>query len=374
MREILLARHTWELLKPLQSNADTINVERHLPTQFQLSPPKAEMTYDGYSSLSVDGQRSHKPRYSFPNLDRSIYAPSNSLERSRYIPQAAVSPRSPGFPQRLDGTHSESSPLDIITSFDEGLCRSPTEAVESPSLVETPYSGLSPLSPDFIITQENQPRMENYNSITSLEPVPSPKTQSIPLAIPPEKGRFGWRSKLIGAKRDSRGNSGDSSSLSSTNLDSQRIEEISLKSLINATKNSGRGKSGKNISVYLSQNSTYALFWTQPSIHIWDVGTSPPSFRRAISTESTCVLATVAKAHLAYIIGTRDQKLTVNYLLNALRQCVLTLVASDYEYYPAVCASGRIPYAFIAMVQEHCCLPKREIYRCGVRKLDGEIL
>ena len=42
LREIPLARHAWELLKPLQSNADTVNVERHLPTQFQLAPPKFE--------------------------------------------------------------------------------------------------------------------------------------------------------------------------------------------------------------------------------------------------------------------------------------------------------------------------------------------
>src|SRR5215469_15768414 len=41
-REITLARRTWDLLKPLEVNADTINVERHLPSQFQLSPPKLE--------------------------------------------------------------------------------------------------------------------------------------------------------------------------------------------------------------------------------------------------------------------------------------------------------------------------------------------
>jgi hypothetical protein len=99
--------------------------------------------------------------------------------------------------------------------------------------------------------------------------------------------------------------------------DSQKFEEISLKSLTNAAKNSGRGRSSKNINTYLSQNSTYALFWTQPSIHIWDVGTSPPCFRRAISTESTCILAAVTRVHLAYIIGTRDQKLTVKHLTDA---------------------------------------------------------
>jgi len=91
-----------------------------------------------------------------------------------------------------------------------------------------------------------------------------------------------------------------------------------------SSKSSSRGKHGKNINVYLSQNSTHALFWTQPSIHILDVGTSPPSIIRAVSTESTCVLAAITKVHLAYIIGTRDQKLTVSVLLLAKFSLPLT--------------------------------------------------
>jgi hypothetical protein len=115
-------------------------------------------------------------------------------------------------------------------------------------------------------------------------------------------------------------------------VESQRIEEISLKSLTNANKNSGRGKSSKSINVYLSQNSTYGLFWTQPSINIWDVGTSPPSFMRAISTESTCVLAAVTRLHLAYIIGTRDQKLTVKNLAKRIGSPFSLTYAEPYSF------------------------------------------
>lgn len=45
---------------------------------------------------------------------------------------------------------------------------------------------------------------------------------------------------------------------------------------------------------------------------MWDIGLSPPVLGRAVATESTCVLAAVTKVHLAYIIGTRGQKLTVS--------------------------------------------------------------
>jgi hypothetical protein len=99
-------------------------------------------------------------------------------------------------------------------------------------------------------------------------------------------------------------------------LESQRLEEISLKNLTTVPKGAVRGKSGKTINVQLSQNSSHALFWTQPSIHILDMATSPPIVIRAVLTESTCVLAAVTKVHLAFIIGTRDQKLTVRILLS----------------------------------------------------------
>jgi hypothetical protein len=96
-------------------------------------------------------------------------------------------------------------------------------------------------------------------------------------------------------------------------LEAQRLEEISLSALLSTQKAHSRGKPSKNINVSLSHNSTLGLFWTQLLIHVWDMGTSPPTMMRAILPESTCILAAVAKAHLAYIIGTRDQKLTVRH-------------------------------------------------------------
>jgi hypothetical protein len=102
--------------------------------------------------------------------------------------------------------------------------------------------------------------------------------------------------------------------LSSTTLESQRLEEICLKSSTATSKGSARSKSAKkirDIKVYLSQNSSYALFWSQSSIHVFDVGKSPPTIIHATSTDSTCVLAALTKVHLAYIIKSQEQKLTV---------------------------------------------------------------
>jgi hypothetical protein len=151
-------------------------------------------------------------------------------------------------------------------------------------------------------------------STVSFEPVPPHKTRTFPLSTLTGKGRSRWKLKLGRFEKDSSQTSGDTTSLSSTILESQQLEEIPLKNLACSTKNSIRGKNTKNINVYLSQNSTTALFWTQSLIHIWEVGTSPPTMSRPISTESTCVLAAVTKTFLAYIMGTRDQKLTVKYL------------------------------------------------------------
>jgi hypothetical protein len=160
--------------------------------------------------------------------------------------------------------------------------------------------------------------MEQSSSTFMTEAVVHQSTRTIPLVAPTEKGKSRWRSKLTGARKASFGASADTSSLSSTALEAQRLEEVPLKGLSSASKITVRGKGAKNVNVVLSQNSTNALFWAQPSIHVWDVGTSPPTMIRAISTESTCVLAAVAKVYLAYIIGTRDQKLTARHPTNTL--------------------------------------------------------
>jgi len=316
-------RHTWEILKPLESNADTINVERHLSTQFRLAAPKAEsnMFISSEFMINNSGQRS-------PDIDpvsphqqvRSTLQGSSSEDRSRSISQSLLSPGSPGFRQRLDTPRTEFS-SDNFTSSDgathfDGLATSDPQTVTNP-VMETPFS------PDSVGNRQvyQQPKVERTPSNVAFDPVPVVRSRTVPVISPPDKGKSSWftRSKLTRSRKEpSNKPSGDTSSLSSTSLESQRLEEISLKGLASSSKSSRSGKSGKNINVYLSQNSTHALFWTQPNIHILDIGCFPPSTIRAISTESTCVLAAVTKVYLAYIIGTRDQKLTVIYPCNYL--------------------------------------------------------
>ncbi|KAL1844143.1 hypothetical protein VTJ49DRAFT_4995 [Mycothermus thermophilus] len=150
--------------------------------------------------------------------------------------------------------------------------------------------------------------------------------QTVPLVTPPPaaKSRSKWRLKFAQAKKSPAPTSGDSSSLSSTALETQRLDEISLAPLISSHKAGPRGKSSKNINVYLSDNSTLGLFWTQFMIHVWDIGASPPALVRAIAPESTCILAAAGRVHLAYIIGTRDQKLTLK-VVNLVQPAALVV-------------------------------------------------
>ena len=99
-REVSLARHAWDLLKPLESNADTINVERHLPTQFLLSPPKLDTGmsfHSGYGNiLSGESPRMHDPEPPYsPPAGRSAFPGSMSSDRPAFGPQSLVSPLTP---------------------------------------------------------------------------------------------------------------------------------------------------------------------------------------------------------------------------------------------------------------------------------------
>jgi hypothetical protein len=316
-REVSLARHAWDHLKPLESNADTINVERHLPKQFQLSPPRMDtgmLFHAGYGNiLSGEGSRIHDPERPYsPTANRSVFPGSTSFDRPNLLPHSLVSPQTPHSPKsrlKSDTPYAEHAPSEDLTSSD-GLGCIDTPKTSDP---RWPSSGAveTPISPDF--SRGSQSRLQSFSNV-SFEPEALTKSRTIPLVAPPEKGRSRW-SKLTGSRREvPKPATRDSSSLSSTTLESQRLEEFSLKNLVSSSKVSSRGKSGKSINVYISQNSTYALFWTQAAINIWDVGNSSPLLGRAISTESNCVLAAVTKVHLAYIIGTRDQKLTVSVL------------------------------------------------------------
>ena len=293
-------RHTWELLKPLEPNVDTINVERHLPTQFQLGPPKTEtgmLFRPSYGNI-VSAANPVSPLSPDTEIQfRPIFPPeSSSPDPSRYTPQSSlVPPGSPGFRQRLDTPQTDFSRSDNPSSLDG--------AVEAPLPLFSTSSASDPQPP------------HRQESVVSFEAPPLTRKKTTP-SIAPEKSKSRWRSKLTGSRKESFAASIETSSLSSTSLESQRLDEISLKSLTSAQK-IVRGRGAKNISVSLSQNSTYALFWTQPTIHLWDIGTSPPSMRREISTDGNCVLAAVTKMYLAYIIGTRDQRLTVSVLIAA---------------------------------------------------------
>lgn len=338
-REILLARHTWELLKPLESNADIVNVERHSPTDFQAMPskPNVRTQFDArYNMLDmrvrsqsqdVDGASSYhgQPSLSGLNFRRQFHSMS----------QAPMSQQSPPFRQTSDIAQDEYfspggiCPLDTTNQINPQRITesgrssngdivsplSPSLVVEAQRASTSTYAVESPILPlsDFISPLKAAPAAEQF---TSFAPIPaispsSARARTTPSVSRPEKERSRWISKLTGPKKDSLPSSGDSSSLSSTALEPQRLEEISLKSLTN-TISSTNGRSAKKVYVYLSQNSTNALFWMQTSIHLWDVGTSPPTVKQVVPTESTCVLAAVTKVYLAYIIGTLDQRLTVS--------------------------------------------------------------
>ncbi|KAL2127209.1 hypothetical protein VTI74DRAFT_11105 [Chaetomium olivicolor] len=301
-REVPVARQTWELVEPLRPDADTINVERHLPTQFQLAPPKPEA-----SGLFPQGYSNMVPVGSDRPLEAEVYGSSYTTKTGLPSPMFSdpaatsyhgpVSPQSPSPYQTTIPLRSEPSRPDVSADHKNAILEEPERLDPSFLTDPPPFSRDSPVLRRHI-KPEDEPSVLH-----------TPRT--IPLVPSAEKGKSRWRLKFSSSKKIQTGQSGDSSSLSSTALEAQKLEEISLVPLLSAQKVHPRGKPSKNINVHLSQSSTLALFWTQLLIQVWDVGTSPPIKMRAISPESTCVLAAVAKTHLAYVIGTRDQKLTL---------------------------------------------------------------
>lgn len=305
-REIPLARHAWKLLKPLEANADTINVERHLSANFQLAPPKFDTAIPFRPSygniMNVAGALSpvspDTEVFTSTHFRPVFTSGSNSPDPPRAVPQPLL-PGSPGFKQPLDTAHTDFSRSDNPSILDD--------VVEAP----LPLFSTTSLSTTTTTEPPSLSRRETSTSVVSFDPVPLSRKKTLSSAVTAEKSKSGWLTKLKGSRRETFAPSIDSSSLSSTTLESQRLEEVPLKSLFNSQKMSSRGRAAKNVNVYLSQNSTYALFWTQPVIHLWDIGTSPPTLKREFSTDGNCVLAAVTKMYLAYIVGTRDQKLTV---------------------------------------------------------------
>lgn len=313
MREVLIASNTWDLFKPLGANADTINVERHLPSQFQILPPKVERGNSfhlGYGNiLSEHGQKITGTELSSPlHPQTKFFVSCSSCCQS--FPHDISSPSSPGFGKGIE-TAQTSLALDDITLRDGIGCimASPTEKVSQQPLSseETPVSS----EPSFN-REASQSRLRLVSSV-SFVTQSLVRSGTVPLITPPGKGKSRWRSKLTTSRKESK--TSDSSSLSSTTFESQKLEEIPLASLMSSSKMSLRGKSAKTVNVSLSQNSTYALFWTQASINIWDYGNSTSILGRTVLTEGNIVLVAVTKLYLVYIAGTRGQKLSVRLFL-----------------------------------------------------------
>ncbi|KAH8673456.1 hypothetical protein BX600DRAFT_508720 [Xylariales sp. PMI_506] len=300
IREVPLVKQMWQLLQPLEVSAEGVNVERHLPSQFQLGPPKLEIggaISAGYSNLAGPGERHDSLASSDPA----------TIERGRSMSQSLVSPQSPEMhPPRGGSLGAELWRSDSSTYHGSRVLDDVPEAPHSQQDQNGGQSTRPPLS--------NNPSSTRRSSIPQAELLSTPVAPSKHAAAMSERGKSKWRLNFSAKGKSSTGASGDSSSLSESTLEAQRLEEIPLGALLNSQKSSSRSKAAKNIKVYLSQHSTLALLWTHQMVHAWDVGTSPPAMKRAISTESTCILAAVAKQYLAYIIGTRDQKLTLRII------------------------------------------------------------
>ncbi|KAL2194604.1 hypothetical protein P885DRAFT_80293 [Corynascus similis CBS 632.67] len=304
-REITISRQTWELVEPLRPDADTINIERHLPTQFQLGPPKLEsgggLYPPGYNSvLGVAGDRHGNPEAAPPPDVMKSALPSplfSDTNNPGYL--GPVSPQPPSPYQSSLPLRSEPSRTDVFADHKKA-------ADDIDNTLSNPNATFLSDPPPF---SRDSPVLRRQAAADDAPSVHAPR--NVPLVTSIEKGKSKWRLKFTGSKKAPVAATGDSSSLSSTGLEAQRLEEIPLSALLSTSKAQSRGKMSRNINVYLSHNSTLALFWTQLLIHVWDVGTSPPTMTRAILPESTCILAAVAKTRLAYVIGTRDQKLTL---------------------------------------------------------------
>lgn len=295
---------------------DTVNVERHLSAQFQLSPPKIEtgMSFQaGYGNVLSPGRHHSQDPDTSASPSRAILQGMVFQEPPRPAPSASVlSPSSPGFGFLDYEGHSE----DPISPEGKGYFDSTgTIGSAGTSGSQTKPSTSSgetclPSSDSVFSRSPGKPPLSSM-STTSFGAGLSSRSKATPAVAAPEKGKSKWRSKLTGSKREVPSRA-DSSSISSGTLESVKVEEIQLNNLISPAKSSSKMKGSRNVNVALSQNSTYALFWTQTCINIWDLSKSVPVLGRAIATESMCVLAAVTRLHLAYIIGTRDQKLTVS--------------------------------------------------------------
>ncbi|KAG4027877.1 hypothetical protein MFRU_026g00580 [Monilinia fructicola] len=326
MREMTLARQVWDLLEPFESHADSVNLERHVPTYFQLPPPKTDgglPFHPAYNNSSASNlkMRTYDTEPPSPFHNKTTFTSAAAQDRSRSLPHtmpSQVSPTVGTFGQRLDTPNTLPSSSSDMTSLDgsrsgEGL-RMPELRKTSTATDEMPFSS------DYISGQGSSSLNDPATSGMIGEP-------GNPFGIRPSmghshsdkkksKGGSKWTSVFTGVRKDSgTGQTVETTSLSSSALEAQRLDEINLESLVRVPrKTSTKSKTAKAINISLSQNSTNGLFWTQSLIQIWDIGASPPAMTRVFPTESSCYKAAVTKMYLAYIIGTRDPKLTLRII------------------------------------------------------------
>lgn len=307
-RELPLARKVWELLSPLRVNPDSVNAERHLSNSFQFDPPGVEphemFTYSSYAADIVG----NVPLTADPDLGMT---PPGSRMANEAAPSMIESSN-----MSLGPTYSSSGKNYSLLSHIRPMITAATSAVQQDMPPE--------ISPGSSHSQQGRETSEfSYASIDEL----SSRKMSIPeqphIALPdyhklsssPDKSRPRWKVPLpfTSAKRPLPTVSGETSSISSNQVDEQPMEEIPIKDLLGAgLRASARTRAVAGIHVAVSQSSSYALLWSHSTLQLWDLSTSPPSLERTISTESTCILAAVGRKYVAYVMGSRDQKLTVS--------------------------------------------------------------
>ena len=320
MREMALARQVWDLLEPFESHTDAMHLERHVPTYFQLPPPKVDgaIPYHpahGNSTASNVKMRTYDTEPPSPFHNKTSFISAAAQDRSRSLPHTMPSQISPSvgtFSQRLDTPNTLPSSSSDLTSLDGSrsgeTSRIPELRKNSTTTDETPFSpdSIGNTSPNdhnpYGMGSEGGTYFVNRSAMSQSH---SDRKKS--------KGGSKWTSVFTGTRKESiPGQSVETTSLSSSSLEAQRLDEINLESLVRVPRKTSKSKSAKAINISLSQNSTNGLFWTQSLIQIWDMGASPPAMTRVFPTESSCYKASVTKMYLAYIIGTRDPKLTVS--------------------------------------------------------------
>ena len=311
-RELVLAKQTWQTLSPLRADADTVNVERHLPTQFQINPPRLDAQSPwGAAAPSHRGSDSDIQPSPFSRLE--LTSPTSpEYDRSNTQLPWPTSPLSPQFDSDMNRSDTlvrsdGSTYVGFKTESDQAIMGS------SPKQI-TPLSAYN-IAPtqDYITTRRGSPEPTD----SALAPIsPAEATSPRPLGpalskSTPKKTKSKWKLAFGSTRKSSTAQSADSSSISSGALEAQKLEEISLAMLTSAQRTSSRSRGPKHVNVQISPSSSLAIFWTQLMIQVFDLGTSPPTLMKTIPTDSSCIVAAVARTHLAYVVGSRDQRLTV---------------------------------------------------------------